>query len=462
MTNHVEKSLLIKKGGEMLQNFHFWRLFLCFLLATQSVSATNKPDIFPTQTAVPHAWILDKRVATPISTRRIYADSSWDKETNQEFQEGELVEILNETRRTYQDHSQRQKYKWYLVRNMAGQEGWIYGNELAIAVPDEAVTMKVRPFLKKITNLNSGFEQAMLWVANVEGKENSQKQDFLNPIYRESYLVITNNLGRCATILMGKNELEGKLELQKFALTDVNSNGTPEIVVETSTLSKSSAIENRKIEIFGFQTAMLTTLFEHDLTLTFDSDLPSPALSKHVEIEGSKIRIAYVDFVRPDRYSLKLPTDWKGSVMERCLEYVTFSLQWNERTKSFDTLYAPTHSAPYAYAYAPAMLKNIPPPVYAAKNGNAPAEQNVVTITPEDRLQIIKQVEIYIVDDEGNKRLKNYLFVKHPSGMTGYISAESVQIRNIEHAPLLNRYYEKTPLNKADWKDATAMFVNVK
>jgi hypothetical protein len=100
--------------------------------------------------------------------------------------------------------------------------------------------------------------------------------------------------------------------------------------------------------------------------------------------------------------------------------------------------------------------------VYTPKNGNRTEEQTILAITPTDRLQIIKQVEVYSIDEEGNKHLKNYLFVKHPSGMTGYVPADAVQLRNIEHANLLNRYYENTPLNKSDWKDASAMFLKVK
>ncbi len=457
MIYHMKKLEQSSKRGKMPKNFKLLVLFLAFLLASQLTFAHKNA-----QTPNAHALILDKRVATTMTARQMYDDSSWAKPTDRQLVEGELVEIIGETRRTHEDNSQRQKFKWYLVRSSAGQEGWVFGDNLAVAVNDEAVTMKVRPFLKKMTNLNSGFEQAMLWVAQVEGKENLQKQDFLNPIYRETYLVITNNLGRCATILIGNSEPGAKKELQKFALTDVNANGSPEIIIETSSSSKNSMIESRNIEIYGFQTAMLKKLFDYDLTLSFDGDLPSPALSKHIEIEGSKIRIAYVDFVPTDHYSLKLPTDSKGSVMERCLEYVTFSLAWNDHTKNFDTLYAPTRSAPHAYALAGAMLKNTPPPVYTPKNGNKGEEQAILAITPTDRLQIIKQVEVYSIDEEGNKHLKNYLFVKHPSGMMGYVPADAVQLRNIEHANLLNRYYENTPLNKSDWKDASAMFLKVK
>ena len=82
------------------------------------------------------------------------------------------------------------------------------------------------------------------------------------------------------------------------------------------------------------------------------------------------------------------------------------------------------------------------------------------TIDPSERLQIIKHYDLIKIEKRV-KRVENWLFVKHPSGVFGYVLASDLTFKNVEHADILKEYYEKTPLMKQDWK-VEKEFVSVK
>lgn len=407
--------------------------------------------------------------------------------------EGELVEIIGETVRTYEDNSQRQKFKWYRVRTPKGDEGWLFGDNLAVILPEAAVTDVAKPFFKRQVQFDNGFEQSVMWLAQVEGRENIHKQDFMNPIYREVYLVVTNDLGKSATILMGGAEQSGKKELRRLEIFDVTGNQVPEIILETTNLPSNSNIESRQLEIHGFQAGTLQKIFDERMTLSFDEDLPSPALSKQVEIEGETIRISYVDFVRPEKYSLGFATQAKnGSTMEHCLEFVTRSVIWDEKTRHFKDLYRESRSTPLVTARRKVYLKETIPTSYTVpkKSTNAKiakskeefvAKGNEYPRLPDEdeetlrklgvkgvavaqfseRLQIIKQVERYMKTEDDTKVLEHFFLVRHASGAVGYVNARDVQFRYSDHAELLNRYYNNPPLSKTDWQGTIDTFITL-
>lgn len=434
---------------------------------------------------------LSPNTATTIAPIRLYADSTFIKPTEKSLAEGELVEIIGTTQRVYEDNSQRQKFKWYQVRTSKGEEGWLFGDNLAVILPDAAVSEVAKPFFRRLVNFDNGFENAIMWFGQVEGRENLHKQDFMNPTYRELYLIVTNDLGKSVTILIGGAEQAGKKELRRLEVFDVTGNRIPEIILETTNLASNSNIESRQIEIHGFQAGTLQKIFDESLTLSFDSDMPSPALSKQVEIEGQSIRISYVDFVSPEKYALGFPTQAKaGSSTERCMEFVTRSLIWDEKIKRFTELYRESRSAPLATARRKVYLKDAIPITYTVpkkpihtkpskgkeefvtKGNEYPRQPDedeesvrklgvkpLVAVQFSERLQVIKQVEKYMKMEDGTKVLEHFFLVRHASGTVGYLNARDVQFRYSDHAELLNRYYNNPPLSKIDWQGTNDTFL---
>lgn len=434
---------------------------------------------------------LQTNTATTIAPMRLYGDSTFTKPTEKKLAEGEMIEIIGETQRAYEDNSQRQKFKWYHIRTPKGDEGWLFGDNVAVVLPDAAISDVAKPFFRRAVNFDNGFENAIIWFGQVEGRENIHKQDFMNPIYRELYLIVTNDLGKSVTILIGGAEQAGKKELRRLEVFDVTGNRIPEIILETTNLPSNSNIENRQIEIHGFQAGTLQKIFDEPMTLSFDGDMPSPALSKQVEIEGQNIRISYIDFVSPEKYSLGIPTQTKvGSTTERCLEFVTKSLIWDEKLKRFSDLYRETRSAPLVTTRRKVYIKDAIPTTYTipkkpmvtkpnkgkeefvSKGNEYPRqpdeeEDNVrkmgvkplVAAQFSERLQVIKQVEKYMKMEDGTKVLEHFFLVRHASGVIGYLNARDVHFRYSDHADLLNRYYNNPPLSKTDWQGMSETFL---
>ena len=168
--------------------------------------------------------------------------------------------------------------------------------------------------------------------------------------------------------------------------------------------------------------------------------MPSPALSKFVEIEGSTIRVAYLDFVDCSKYSMGLPTDIRSRTEERCLEYVTYSFVWDKTLRQFRELYKPSRRTAQATVSQPIAMKTMP----------AVSAVSHQQILPDDRVQVIKHYE-KMKQENGKKSIETWFYVKHPSGVLGYVPANKIVFKNTEHAVLLKSFYEKTPLMKQDW-----------
>jgi len=132
-----------------------WILFLaCFGMFAPATQAT---DI-----------IFKSRAATTLNSGTLYTDSTFSKPSSTYFKGGHLFEILGETTEEHTDDSENQKFKWFRVRSEDGQSGWIYGDGLAVIVPDDKVKGNLKDFHKKKYHFDNGFDQATLWVASIE------------------------------------------------------------------------------------------------------------------------------------------------------------------------------------------------------------------------------------------------------------------------------------------------------
>ena len=390
--------------------------------------------------------ILRGKAAVNISSVRLYTDSTFTQASQTVFTEGELFEIVGESKQLHLDDSQTQLFKWYKVKNATnGTEGWIFGDNLALIPPKNNVSEPLQPFFQKNIAFDNGFEKSILWVAHVEGRDVvNQQKAYLNPLYQDQYLVVTNPQGRSVNIQIGNNNESGKKTLQKIQFQDVNQNNIEDIIIETLITPTGGNMDTRNMEIYSFQGGTLAKIWEERLTLTYEQDVPSPALFKSVEIDKTgTIRVAYLDYVLCEEYKQKLTTDTRSKTLERCLEYVTYSFLWDTKKRSFEAFYAPNRSIPTAMATQSLALRTSP---------NVTSEV-LLWLDPSEKVQVVKHSEAYKVNEIGEKKIENWLYVRHPAGVYGYLDARYVQFRNIEQAATLARYYQNPPLMKQDWKE---------
>jgi hypothetical protein len=396
--------------------------------------------------------ILQKRAAVTVSPIRLYADSTYSKSTNTTFSEGELFEILGETKLEHFDNTQNQTFRWYKVKALNGTTGWIFGDNLAVVMPERYVENELKTFYKKGYNFDNGFEKAIVWVAATEGHDDKYSgKSFLNPAYKEFYLVITNDKGKCTFLNYANVSETGRKELQSIHFQDVTDDKIDEIVLETSSLPTGRSMNERTLEIYSFKGGTLAKIFDEELSLSWSDDVPTPAFSKFVEVEGSSIRTAYVEFRACESFSLKSVSNEKSvNTEERCMEYVTVSQVWDKKTKTFKPLYTESHS-PINACVREACFVRATPSVSGNIQGN---------VKPNERLVVVKHFERTIVE-KNKKKIETWLFVKHPAGIYGYVLANQLTFKNIEYADLLEQYYTNPPFEKKDWI-SDMPFVSVK
>ena len=425
-----------------------FRRFILFLQFSLFLTLLLSLTILKADTAA--QMIRTKKVGVTVSPVRMYADSLYTKQTEITFSDGELLEIIGETVREHYDNTQNQTFKWYNVRTRTGKTGWVFGDNLAVVMPEAVVDIPLRKYHKQAAHFDNGFENSTIWIAATNGHDDKFKEkSFLNPPYREYYFVITNERGKSVFINYANVSESGKKDIRSLHLADVNDNKTDEIILETTNNVVGKNLNERNLEIYGFKAGTLTKIFEERLTLEWESDVPSPSLAKFVEIENSIIRVAYVDYVTCEKSSLNTKTDTRSRTGERCMEYVTYSLSWDKMSRTFKPLYAQSRTFVTASALQNMNLR-IAPAFDASVNRS---------IMTTDRLQIIKHTENIIIEN-GKKRVINWLYVRI-GGVYGYVPGDKVMFKYIEHAGILTDYYKKTPLLKQDWTFDTD-FVSVK
>ncbi|MEL6866238.1 MAG: SH3 domain-containing protein [Bacteroidota bacterium] len=386
--------------------------------------------------------VFTNRVATALHPLTVHTDSSFSKATQQLIREGELLTVIGETVREHEDDAQNQTFKWYQIRQSDGQIGWVFGDGLAVILADDQVEPMLKSYHKSRHQFSSGFEKGVIWVAAIEGRDNFHKQAYLNPIYKEQYLVITNDRGRSVHINYAGLSTQGENTIGDFTIQDITGDNIAEIILTRIGKSTGSLRENRTLEVFSFQAGTLHSVLDEYLNLNYSDGLPAPSLYKQVEIDKGSIRISYVDYLPCKDYQLAYQYDPKGETKERCMEYVTYTYLWSERDKTYQLFYEPTHTYPRAGVKQTGHFLRKAPNTNAAK---------VAAVKKTDLLRVVKHYEEYL-REENVKMVRNYLYVQLPSGQYGYLPAEAVGFIHTEHATILNTYYANPPLSKTDWR----------
>ena len=381
--------------------------------------------------ASPASDIIKKaRPATALSKVILYADSTFTSDIVEVYYSGELFEVVRESFVEHEDSDQKQKFKWYSVKAEDGTKGWLFGDGIAVVIPDYKLDYKLRDFNKKEINFSKGFEESIMWIGEIKGRDNFHLDDALNPLYNETYLIITNKNGYSLNINISSENEDAKHTLRAIKLYDLTGDGTEEIILENESIMTDGNNSNINISVYSMQSGMLKTIFEERTSLKNQKGSTTPAIAKYVDIEGDILRIEYMDYVDCSKYSLRLPTD-KRSTHEYCMELVTYSYKWNNRKKIFDDLFEETRMTPKAQSkYGSLSVRKRP--TFASKK--------VGTLDFQETFKVIKHYDKIILKN-GEKKTETYLFIQLLDGTTGYILANHATFINSFHAPMISKYY---------------------
>ena len=147
------------------------------------------------------------------------------------------MEVLDETTLLHLDDAQNQKFKWYKIRSLSGQEGWVFGDGVAVIMKNGNIDSKLTSFHKKKISLNNGFEKSVTWIAAIQGRDNLHDNDLLNSTYHEYYVVVTNEHGKSVHMNYESQSAMGREVLNLFQMKDVTNDGTADFLMETKSLS---------------------------------------------------------------------------------------------------------------------------------------------------------------------------------------------------------------------------------
>ncbi len=416
------------------------RLFI-IIITWSSISVTgNASDI-----------IMRNKAGTTLNPVQLFQDSTYEYPTGKSFLAGHLFEIIGETKKEYEDDSQNQKFKWYQVKTPAGESGWIYGDGLAVMVKESSIPAHLKHFHKQKFSFDNGFENATVWIAAIKGRDNFHKQDYLNPPYAEEYLVITNDNNRSVHINIGGLNARGTYELSSATLSDTTGDGISDFILQIKSKMVGKSAENRNLVIYSFQSGNLKKIFEESLNLTYDDDLPSPALFKQVEISEKVIRVAYPDYIDCKNYQQPYSTQAISQEMERCMEYVTYTFQWNEGLDLYQPIYETSRTPILAKIKYVGLTLLKKPDLYSQRYKKLDPNANLIIIKHHERKARTGQ----------KKHMLTYFLVQAPTGEQGYILADKVNFQQMEHAALLERYYSHPPTDKTYWSSSQS-FVTIR
>lgn len=380
-----------------------------------------------------HPFLLNKRPCIALSNVRFYGDSSFLKPTEIIFEKGTVFQVIGETYSEHDDNAQEQTFKWYQLKTPKGLVGWIQGDAVAVITPESRIDTTLRFLHLKEMAFSSGFEKAVCWVATVEGHDKIHDKEYLNPPYRETYVVITNDQLRSVYINCGRVSPSGKTVIRSLLLQDVTGENIPDFTLVLGDKLADGSFEDKELEIYAFQAGGLARVFNERITLTYSDMEISPPINKTIDINHGTIRVAYTDYYPcPEAEANK---------NERCLSYVTYTQVWDRKRGNFRTLYPESRVPLTGNSRLYLSLQATPTPTAAS----------VGYVTPEQVLSITKHVE-YHATEKGIAKIDYFFQVRTPNGTTGYLPANEVDIVDMENAGVLKGFYSKAPLSKNDWQ----------
>ena len=170
---------------------------LCSLFFLQFSAAAQRP------TAAAKPVEIPENAAVALGNLALFPDTSLSAQTSQSVKEGELLAVLGTSVLEHLDKDQNQKFRWFFVKTLDGRTGWMFGDGIAVLMQNDRIPDDLRRFSQKNVAFSAGFEQSIVWFASVDGRDNLYPQDYMNPLYDEKYVVVTNQRGRSVALRTG-------------------------------------------------------------------------------------------------------------------------------------------------------------------------------------------------------------------------------------------------------------------
>jgi hypothetical protein len=376
-------------------------------------------------------------MAVSLGVTALHSDTALHTQTNVIFKDAELFEIVAESKALHFDKDENQKFKWYKVKTLKGQIGWLFGDAVAVVCNPNDLDNTTQALHQQKFNFGSNFGEAMLWFAKVRGIDVKGNQQLVNPTFYEQYAIITNDIGKSFSIYLAGRGLEGIQTLKTLTVQDFNANNSDDLIIEKSAYNTGYALDNRSVEIYTFNSSGLSKIFEESLTLKIAEDTPSPALYKVLEIDNQLIRVSFIDFTDCEKNSF-------------CSEYVTTTFGWDANMGQFKPLYQESRIPLIGYAKHNFFLLEKP---------NSQSNAVVQLVADEDI--VIQQLIHTESTTQSKKEPRIWLLVEHKSGIKGYLPAFQVYLGDAEHAVVLQDYFNQQPTQLKEWRsDEPFLFLN--
>ena len=135
--------------------------------------------------------------------------------------------------------------------------------------------------------------------------------------------------------------------------------------------------------------------------------------------------------------------------MEQCLEYVTYTLQWNEGLDLYQPIYETSRTPIFA------KIKYVGLTLLEKPNIES---RRYKQLDPNSNLIVIKHYERIATTGSQNHQM-TYFLVQAPTGDQGYILADKLNFQETEHADLLEKYYLNPPNKKTNWNSAKSFVI---
>lgn len=383
--------------------------FICLFLSFSLFGSTTPVDV-----------IFSGRAGTALNSLTIYSDSSFTKPTFSNFSAGTLLDILDETDLEHEDDAQNQTFKWYKVKSTTGKEGWVFGDGLAVIIPEARLDKAFLSSYKKRMKFNNGFEQSVVWMAAIEGHDNFHANALLNPLYFEGYIVITNHRGKSVHIHYGGESTQGVSLVKELQFQELTGDTAPELIMLRMQEGLRSKTPLHTFELYSFQSGTIRKVFEERLDFPDQEESISKCTNKFLELDRNTIRVEYLQSKSCDQYTLPLRTGIGGTSSEQCLELVTYTYHWNISQKKYQILYDANHSAPQAKSKKPGVFLQQSPAQEAAR---------IRSIHPDEYLDVIRQQDSWVTE-RGKQFKVSYFYVRLRDGIYGYVPAQLTRFTN--------------------------------
>jgi len=337
--------------------------------------------------------IFNGRAGTALNALTIYSDSTFTQPTRYSFTAGQLLDIIGETELEHEDDAQNQTFKWYKVRMEGGREGWVFGDGLAVVIPEDQLSQSTEAYHKRKMKFGIGFESAVVWMAAIEGHDNFHANMLLNPIYQEAYIVITNHRGKSVHIHYGGESTQGLSGVEEMQFQELTGDLIPELVLLRKNEVLGQKKEQKSLELYSFQAGTIKKVFEERLNL---------------ETEGKE----------------QFPS----------LHFVTYTYHWNSQSKQYQLLYQENRSAPQVQVKITGVV------LQEAPSETAP---RIRSIRPDESLAVIRQHDDWKSTGNGYQSKESYFYVRVKEGRYGYIPVRYCHFVHTALAQQLDDFYQQ-------------------